>query len=90
MCREVLLSLCGDATRRRANLLNEKGKADTARRHKKDRYFGSIALRNRQYTARRLKIGFQHAIGQRIPDQTTRHRLYDGDLGSGSQSFLRA
>ena len=34
MYREALLPGYGDATRRRASLLNEKGKADTAWRHK--------------------------------------------------------
>ena len=47
---------------------------------REDQYLRNLALWNRQYTARRLQIDFQHAIGQRISDQTIRNRLHEGDL----------
>ena len=47
---------------------------------KEDQYLRNLALRNLQYTARRLHIDFQHAIGQRISDQTMRNRLHEGNL----------
>ena len=47
---------------------------------REDQYLRNLALRNRQSTARRLQIDFQHAIGQRISDQTIRNRLHEGDL----------
>ena len=47
---------------------------------REDQYLRNLALRNRQYMARRLQINFQHAIGQRISDQTIRNRLHVGDL----------
>ena len=45
---------------------------------KEDQYPRNLALRNRNYTARRLQIDF--AIGQRISDKTIRNRLHEGDL----------
>ena len=47
---------------------------------REDQYLRNLALRNWQYTTRRLQIDFQHAIGQRISDQTIRNRLHEGDL----------
>ena len=47
---------------------------------REDQYLRNLALRNRQYTTRRLQIDFQHAIGQRISNQTIRNRLHEGDL----------
>ena len=47
---------------------------------REDQYLRNLAQQNRQFTARRLKIDFQHAIGQRISDQTIRYRLHEGDL----------
>ena len=47
---------------------------------REDQFLRNLALRNRQYTARRLQIDFQHAVGQRISDQTIRNRLHEGDL----------
>ena len=37
---------------------------------REDQYLRNLALQNWQYTARRLQIDFQHAIGQGISDQT--------------------
>ena len=49
---------------------------------RKDRYLRNIALRNQQYTTRRLQIEFQHTISQRISDLTIGNRLHEGDLSA--------
>ena len=43
---------------------------------REDQYLRNLVLRNRQYTARRIQIDFQHAISQRISDQTICNRLH--------------
>ena len=45
---------------------------------KQDRYLQNLALRNRQFTARRVQI--EHATRQRLYNQTIRNRLHEGDL----------
>ena len=47
---------------------------------REDQYLRNLVVRNRQYTARRLQIDFQHANGQRISNQTIRNKLHEGDL----------
>ena len=51
-----------------------------------DQYLRNLALRKRQYTAKRLQIDFQHAIGQRISDQAIHNRLHKGDLRARRRS----
>ena len=52
------------------------------RTQREDRCLRNLALRNRQYTARRIQIESQHATGQRLSNQTIRNRLHEGDLSA--------
>ena len=72
MYREVLLPSFGDANRRTGEFTRREGQGRHRRTsQKEDQYLRNLALRNRQYTGRRLHIDFQHAIGQRIKQYVT-------------------